>query len=118
MTDETTEYKIDEDIIEEILLGTDRKTSVPARTKFVKKEERILRKTIVSLVKSGHATFLFLKDDETREYWSSLVNSASKTVRKRKEAWAKYETKLSVYNKLTEQERKALGLRKPVEPRI
>lgn len=107
---EDTELQISSDVYEEILRGTDKKN-------YVNQTERILRKAMVSLVKSGHATFLFLRDDESREYWSKTVKAASAAVEKRREAWRIYEIKQRAYDRLSEEDRKALKLRKPVIPK-
>ena len=74
---EETEFQIVPEIYEEILRGTDKKH-------YIKQEDRILRKTMVQLVKSGHATFLFLRDEESRAWWSKVVKTAAATVAKRK----------------------------------
>jgi hypothetical protein len=108
---EDTELQIAPEIFEEILRGTDRKH-------YVKQEDRILRKTMVQLVKSGHASFLFLRDDESREYWGKIVKTAAATVAKRKEAWDKYHIKMNAWNRLSETDRKILKLREPTEPKI
>jgi hypothetical protein len=108
---EDTEFQIAPEVYEEILRGTDRKH-------YVKQEDRILRKTMVQLVKSGHATFLFIRDDESRAYWSKIVKDAADKVAKRKEAWDKYHLKMNAWNRLSEADRKTLKLREPTEPKI
>ena len=108
---EDTELQIAPEVYEEILRNTDRKN-------YIKTEERILRKTMVQLVKSGHATFLFLRDEESRAWWGNTVKAASVIVNKRKEAWDKYNIKMNAWNRLSEADRKTLKLRKPVEPKL
>ena len=103
--------QIPSEIYEEILRNTDKKH-------FLNQSERILRKTMVSLVKSGHATFLFLRDDESRDYWSKTVKAASATVEKNREAWRKYEIKQAAWDRLSEADRKILKLRKPTMPKV
>lgn len=110
MTDET-ELQIAPEVFDEILRNTDKKN-------YVNQNERILRKSMVALVKSGHATFLFLRDDESRNWWSKIVKQASTTVEKRKEAWRVYEIKQRAYDRLSEEDRKILKLRKPTQPKI
>ncbi len=61
--------------------------------------------------------FLFLQNDESRNWWSEKVKKAAITVGKRKEAWRKYELKLQVYNRLSDSDRKLLKLTKPSEPK-
>ncbi len=98
------------EIYEEILRGTDQKN-------YVRLDERIARKSLVSLVKSGHATFLFLADDETREYWAKLAKTAATKVAQRKEKQRLYEIKQAVWNRLSEEDRKILKIRKPIAPK-
>lgn len=109
MNDET-ELQIDQAVYDEILRNTDRKN-------FINAQERILRKTMVALVKSGHATFLFLRDDESRNWWGKTVKQAATTVDKRREAWRVYEIKQAAWDRLDEADRKALGIRKPTMPK-
>lgn len=108
---EETEFQIAPEVYEEILRGTDRKH-------YIKQEDRILRKTMVQLVKSGHASFLFIRDDESRAYWGKIVKTAANKVQKRKEAWDKYNIKMNAWNRLSVEDRKTLKLREPVAPKI
>ena len=110
MTDET-ELQIAPEVYEEILRNTEKKN-------YVNVNERILRKAMVSLVKSGHASFLFLRDDESRDWWAKTVKVAAATVEKRKEAWRVYEIKQRAWDRLSEDDRKILKLRKPTAPKI
>ena len=107
---EDTELQIAPEVYEEILRNTDKKN-------YINVNERILRKAMVTLVKSGHATFLFLQDDESRNWWSKTVKQASATVEKRREAWRVYEIKQKAYDRLSEEDRKILKLRKPTMPK-
>ena len=109
MTDET-ELQIAPEVYEEILRNTDKKN-------YLNTNERILRKSMVSLVKSGHATFLFLRDDESRIWWSKTVKIAADTVENNREAWRKYEIKQAAWDRLSIADRKILGLREPSMPR-
>lgn len=109
MTDET-ELQIAPEVYEEILRNTEKKN-------YVNVNERILRKAMVSLVKSGHASFLFLRDDESRDWWSKTVKVAIATVEKRKEAWRVYEIKQKAWDRLSEEDRKILKIRKPTAPK-
>jgi hypothetical protein len=107
---EDTELQIAPEVYEEILRNTEKKN-------YVNVNERILRKAMVSLVKSGHATFLFLRDDESREWWSKTVKTAAATVEKNREAWRVYEIKQRAWDRLSEDDRKILKLRKPTKPK-
>ena len=98
------------EVYEEILRNTDKKN-------YINQTERVLRKAMVQLVKSGHATFLFLRDDESRAWWSKTVKLASATVEKRREAWRVYEIKQRAWDRLSEEDRKILKLRKPTMPK-
>ena len=107
---EDTELQIAPEVYEEILRNTDRKN-------YMNVNERIARKAMVSLVKSGHAAFLFLRDDESREYWAKTVKQAAATVEKNREAWRVYEIKQRAYDRLNDEDRKILKLRKPTMPK-
>lgn len=109
MTDET-ELQIAPEVFDEILRNTEKKN-------YVNVNERILRKAMVSLVKSGHATFLFLRDDESREWWGKTVKTAAAAVEKNREAWRVYEIKQRAWDRLSEEDRKILKLRKPTTPK-
>ena len=107
---EDKEVTIAPEVYEEILRNTEKKN-------YVNVNERILRKAMVSLVKSGHASFLFLRDDESREWWSKTVKTAAATVEKNREAWRVYEIKQRAWDRLSEDDRKILKLRKPTMPK-
>lgn len=107
---EDTELQIEQAVYDEILRNTDVKN-------YINQHERMLRKAMVALVKSGHATFLFLRDDECRTWWAKTVNAAAETVEARREAWRKYEIKQAAWDRLSEADRKTLKLRKPSMPR-
>lgn len=109
MNDES-ELQISQDVYEEILRNTDKKN-------YVNLNERILRKAMVQLVKSGHASFLFLRDDESRTWWGKVVKQANDAVEKRREAWRVYEIKQRAWDKLSEEDRKILKIRKPIIPK-
>jgi hypothetical protein len=108
---EDNEVQIAPEVFDEILRNTEKKN-------YVNVNERILRKSMVALVKSGHASFLFLRDDESRDWWSKIVKQASATVEKRKEAWRVYEIKQKAWDRLSEEDRKILKIRKPTAPKI
>ena len=102
------------EILDEILRNTEGNGNKNYRYNL---RERILRKTMVELIKSGGATFLMLRDDEVQKWWSSLVTAASKTVETRKEKWRVYRIKKAVWDKLSEKDRKILNMKQPTEPR-
>ncbi len=107
---ENNEVTIAPEVFDEILRNTEKKN-------YVNVNERILRKAMVSLVKSGHATFLFLRDDESREWWGKTVKTAAATVEKNREAWRVYEIKQRAWDRLSEDDRKILKIRKPTMPK-
>lgn len=107
---EDTELQIAPEIYEEILRNTDKKN-------YINQTERVLRKAMVTLVKSGHATFLFLRDDESRNWWSKTVKLAAASVERNREAWRVYEIKQKAWDRLSDEDRKILKLRKPTVPK-
>jgi hypothetical protein len=106
-----TEELLDPLIKKEILKNTDK------NKRTLSKSERLLRKTIVQLYLSKKHMTLFLADDEVRMYWDTLVRDAKKAVDTRKEQWRIYDLKMSGYQKLTDEEKKILGIRKPTQPK-
>lgn len=87
------ELNIEPEVYAEILRNTDKKN-------YLRIDDRITRKVIVSLVKSGHASFLFLADDEVREYWAKLAKNAATTVARRKKAREVYDIKIKAWQAL------------------
>ena len=73
---------------------------------------RIACKAMTELVKSGHADFLILKDDEVREWWEQHQEAD----RKAKEALAEKrriaKLKKEALAKLSDEEKKVLGIKK------
>lgn len=107
MTEEYIDHVSDE-VYEEILRYT---SSSSANT------ERLLTVSLVALVKSGRASFEFIRDDGLRAKWSTMVKEASTRLTKRKAAMQKYEQVMSIISRLTPEEKKVLGLRTPTKPK-
>ncbi len=78
---------------------------------------RIAKKIMVELVKAGYADFILLRDDEVNKWWTNLVATATEAFRVYDEKLKLYEVKMAAFEKLTEADRKVLGLRKPVKPK-
>lgn len=74
-------------------------------------------KLYIALIKSGHADFMFLRDDSVRDRWSYYYRRDSGTLRDYNNAMKNYLLKSSAYDKLTDVERKQLKVRKPRKPR-
>lgn len=109
MSDETIDT-IDPEVIAEILRNTNKKTVGTIA-------DRVARKALTELVKSGYSSFLFLKDDETHKYWGKVHTLATTRVEERREALRMYEIKLAAWDRLTPEDRTALKIRKPAKPR-
>lgn len=78
---------------------------------------RIAKKVMVELVKAGYADFILLRDDEVNKWWTKLLDKAVEEIQVYKEKMRMYEIKLSGYEKLSEEDRKILGIRKPIKPK-
>lgn len=107
---EIHECGVAQEILDEIMRGTDTKY-------YAGRESRIAKKALVELVKAGRAEFLFLRDDEVRNWWAALITDAKKKVEVRKEKIRVYTIKKAAWDKLTPDERTMLGMRKPNEPK-
>lgn len=99
-----------QEILDFIIQGT-------GETYYISKQEKIARKVMVELVKAGYADFILLRDEEVSLWWGKIYGG----VRQRYEKWQEktriYELKLAAYEKLTKEERKTLGIRKPTKPK-
>jgi hypothetical protein len=84
---------------------------------YIGKEGRIARKVMIELVKAGRAEFLLLRDDEVSLWWEKIYSGVRIKFEKYQEKVRLYEIKLEAYNKLTADERKTLGIRKPQKPK-
>ena len=84
---------------------------------YMTKPEKIARKVMVELVKAGRAEFLLLRDDEVNKWWGKLYSGVHEKFEKHKERVRIYEIKLAAYERLSKEDRKALGIRKPQKPK-
>ncbi len=84
---------------------------------YLSKDGRIARKVMIELVKAGYADFLLLRDDEVREWWDKVYSGVRAKFERYQEKVRNYELKLSAYEKLTPEQRKVLGVRKPIKPK-
>lgn len=84
---------------------------------YFTKAERISRKVMVELVKAGRAEFLLLRDDEVSDWWGKIYNGVHERFAKHQEKIRQYNIKLEAYDKLSKEERKILGIRKPTKPK-
>lgn len=81
------------------------------------KTERISRKIMIELLKAGRAEFLLLRDDEVASWWNKIYSGVHEKFAKHQEKIRVYNVKLEAYNKLSADERKVLGIRKPAKPK-
>jgi hypothetical protein len=72
---------------------------------------RIACKAMTELVKSGHADFLVLKDDEVREWWEQHQEADRKAQEAKLERARKAKLKKEALAKLTNEEKKVLGIK-------
>ena len=84
---------------------------------YMTKPEKIARKVMFELVKAGRSEFLLLRDDEVNQWWGKLYNGVHEKFEKHKERVRIYEIKLAAYERLSKEDRKALGIRKPQKPK-
>jgi len=72
---------------------------------------RIACKAMTELVKSGHADFLVLKDDEVREWWDKHQEDDRKAQEAKAEKARKAKLKREALAKLSDEEKKILGIK-------
>lgn len=73
---------------------------------------RIACKALTELVKSGHADFLVLKDDEVREWWEKHQEDDRKAQEAKAEKARRAKIKKEALSKLSDEEKKILGIKK------
>ena len=101
---------LNQEILDFILSGAD-------TTEYLSKPEKIARKVMVELVKAGRSEFLLLRDDEVSKWWGKLYDGVHEKFENHKEKVRIYEIKLAAYERLSKEDRKALGIRKPQKPK-
>jgi len=72
---------------------------------------RIACKAMTELVKSGHADFLVLKDDEVREWWEQHQEADRKAQEAKLERQRRAQVKKEALAKLSDEEKKILGIK-------
>lgn len=85
--------------------------------KYAARSQQLTRKIMVELVRAGRAEFLLLRDDEVAQWWRNVVTNVNKKVDNYNQKVQDYQLMLSAWNKLTEEDRKALKIRKPKPPK-
>ena len=73
---------------------------------------RIACKAMTALEKDGHADFLLLEDDEVREWWAEHQEADRAEKAKVAEKARRAQIKADVLNRLTDEEKLILGLKK------
>lgn len=76
------------------------------------------KKIMIELVKAGYADFLLLRDDDISKWWGDIVAQAQAGLEKQKEKIRLYKVKCRAYERLSPEDRKILGLKKPVKPKF
>jgi len=100
---------LEDDIVDAIINGVG--------SGYMGKSERVARKVMIELLRAERADFLLLRDGEVQEWWGSVYSGIRKKIDAYREKVRIYEVKLNAYNRLTAQERKSLGIRKPTKPK-
>lgn len=80
-------------------------------------DARIAKVVMLELVKAGKADFLLLRDDLIDRWWGSIVAAGRKAIEARDEKKRIYQVKMEAFNKLSDADRKILGIRKPTAPK-
>lgn len=75
------------------------------------------KKIMLELVKAGYADFLLLRDDDISKWWDDIVSIARSGLENQKEKIRLYKIKSRAYERLSPEDRKILGLKKPIKPK-
>lgn len=87
--------------------------SAPNLKEQMDKLARIACKAMEALDKDGRADFLLLEDDEVREWWIAHQEADRKERARVAEQQRKEAVKQEALNKLSDEEKELLGLKKP-----
>lgn len=71
---------------------------------------------MLALIRCRGDLFIMLSDDRMSKWWQTIVGDARKRLDARRVAWRNYRLKAAAYHRLTGEERRALGIRKPTKP--
>lgn len=78
---------------------------------------RYAKLTMIELERNDLTSFVLIKHDDLREWWTKEIERVTRQETRYAEACKQYEVKLAAWDKLTAADRKILGLRKPVKPK-
>ena len=73
--------------------------------------------TMIELERNDMTSFVLLKHDELRNWWTKELARVTQQETRYAEAVKQYEVKLTAWEKLTPVDRKILNLRKPIKPK-
>jgi len=73
---------------------------------------------MIELIKAGYADFLLLKDEYVQEWWHKTYSIASEKLTEFKKKSKVYELQMAGYERLSPQERRVLGIKKPSPPTL
>lgn len=78
---------------------------------------RYAKLTMVELERNNLTSFVLIKHDDLRDWWTNELERVTRQETRYVEACKQYQIKMSAWEKLTVADRKILGLRKPVKPK-
>lgn len=78
---------------------------------------RYAKLAMLELERNDMTSFVLLRNEELRAWWSAEIARVENRYNRAVQARLEYEIKLSAWNKLTPEDRKVLGVRRPVEPK-
>lgn len=90
--------------------------SAPSLKDQMDKLARIACKAMEALEKDGRADFLLLEDDEVRDWWLAHKEADRKEKARVAEQQRREAVKQEALNKLSDEEKELLGLKKPKNP--
>ena len=78
---------------------------------------RYAKLTMIELERNDLTSFVLIKHDDLRDWWTKELARVTRQEIRYAEAIAQYDIKLAAWGKLTAEDRKILGLRKPIKPK-
>lgn len=72
---------------------------------------------MVEIERNDLSSFVLLKNEELRTWWTNEMKRVSQREEKHAKAVEQYDIKMAAWDRLSVEERKILGIRKPVRPK-
>lgn len=85
--------------------------------KLTKGYVKYAKLAMVEIERNDLSSFVLLKNEELRTWWTNEMQRVSRKEERHAKAVEQYEIKMAAWDRLSADERKILGIRKPIRPK-